>query len=73
MRTEQAVYRPPSRADDPSVCGRCRRHWGSSLVEPPAHYFVIGNTRTGKYHSGGDYGMTDCGQDATADHWMWPL
>lgn len=34
---------------------------------------MILNVRTGKYHSGGEYGVTDCGRDATGDDWAWPF
>lgn len=66
------TYDPPTDQADPRVCGTCRRHWGSVLVPPRAGHFVILNSRTGKYHSGGEYGMTDCGKDATTDEWLWP-
>lgn len=69
----RGTYSPPGDQDDPRVCGARRRHWGSVLVPPLPATFVILNTRTGKYHSGGEYGETDCGRDATGDDWLWPL
>lgn len=66
------TYSPPTDQHAPNVCGTCRRHWGSVLLSPPDAYFVIFNSRTNKYHSGGEYGMTDCGRDATGDEWLWP-
>ena len=33
--------------------------------------FPIQNTKTGKWHSGGDWGVTDCGKDTSRDHWLW--
>lgn len=61
------VYRPPTVPSDPRVCGNCRE------THEDAVWFPIKNERTGKYHSGGDYGMTDCGVDATEDNWLWPI
>jgi hypothetical protein len=49
---------------DAKVCPACHA---------PGVIFGIANTQTGKYHSGGDYGMTDCGVDATGDRYLWPL
>lgn len=62
-----ASYDPPTLASDPRVCSNCRD------THEDAIWFPIMNTRSGVYHSGGSYGMTDCGVDATADHWLWPL
>jgi hypothetical protein len=42
-------------------------------MPPRPGYFAILNTRTGKYHSGGAWGVTDCGRNATNDEWVWPL
>lgn len=28
---------------------------------------------TGVAHHGTDWGKTDCGKDATGEHWWWPL
>jgi hypothetical protein len=67
------AYDPPRDQRDSRICGRCRRAWGSILVDPPEVYFPIQNARTDKYHSGGDFGKTDCGLDATGDEWRWPL
>lgn len=65
-----ADYDPPESSDDPRVCRKCavlRRAPGE------AEWWPIQNTRTGRYHSGGEFGLTDCGVDATGDGWLWPL
>jgi len=36
-------------------------------------WFPIQNRRSGIYHSGGEYGVTDCGIDATGDIYAWPM
>ena len=74
MKTPDAafVYDPPTEQDDPRVCGGCKRAWGSVLVSHPGGYTIV-NLRTGKYHSGRDYGMTDCGIDATGEAFLWPV
>jgi hypothetical protein len=59
-----SAYDPPRRHDDPRVCWVCSRHWSP--------WYPIMNLRSGKYHSGGEYGVTDCGKDATGDAWVWP-
>jgi len=33
--------------------------------------FAILNTKTGLWHSGGEWGVTDCGKDVSRDHWRW--
>lgn len=68
-RSRSAIYEPPTSHEHPSVCGNCVAAWGISIMP----MFSLLNTRTGKYHSGGDYGTTDCNVDATGDHWLWPL
>lgn len=70
---ERYVYSPPDSQDDPRVCGRCRRSWGSRLVTPRSGHFAIFNWLTGKYHSGGDGGDTSCGLHATGGEWLWPI
>lgn len=60
-------YDPPHDADDDRVCGNCRRAYRDAL------WFPIFNSETGVYHSGGEYGITDCGRDATGDRYLWPL
>jgi hypothetical protein len=62
-----ADYAPATVASDRRVCRVC------AAKHEVAIWFPICNTRTGKYHSGGEWGVTDCGHDATSDHWLWPL
>lgn len=62
-----SVYDPPVGVDDERVCRRCAR----AAFRVP--WFPILNARTGRYHSGGEDGLTDCGLDATGPHWLWPL
>lgn len=59
----------PKDYDDPRVCQLCVRTNGSYR---PSHAYTILNSRTGKYHSG-NYGRTECGQDATKDWFVWPI
>lgn len=33
----------------------------------------IFNKRTRTWHAENEYGVTQCGKDATRDHWLWPL
>ena len=49
------------------VCGTFSARLYGSKGDP----FLILNTKTGTWHSGGDWGVTDCGKDATRDHWRW--
>jgi hypothetical protein len=72
MNGSLLVYDPPTSQDDECVCGRCRRAWGSRLVPPRDGHFSILNKRSGKYQSGGEWGVTDCGLDATGADWAWP-
>jgi hypothetical protein len=60
-------YDPPMTATDPRVCLNCVKVADWSI------WFPIQNARSGKYHSGGEYGVTDCGVDATEDGWLWPI
>ena len=68
-RHARDVYDPPSRASDPRCCKRCLSVTGSWSGTT---WYCIQNTRSGIYHSGGDYGVTDCGIDATGESFMWP-
>jgi hypothetical protein len=68
MPPKSPIYDPPTRWDDPRVCAICAKRVGSWVTR-----FPLKNERTGKYHSGGEWGDTDCGRDATADHYLWPL
>ena len=61
---------PPIDIHDKRICRSCRDFWGGI---PFARDFPVLNTNTGKYHSGNEYGKTDCGKDATRDNWLWPL
>ena len=67
------AYDPPRDGSDPRVCASCRRAWTRVYGDPSDQSFPLLNARTGKYHSGGEWGVTDCGKDATREHWMWPL
>jgi hypothetical protein len=63
-------YDPPTNANDPRICKRCLSVTGSWSG---AKWWPIQNSRTNIYHSGGEYGVTDCGVDATKLHYLWPL
>lgn len=63
-------YDPPRKADDPRICSRCLSRTGSWSGHQS---WPIQNAKTDIYHSGGDYGITDCGIDATGDHFRWPI
>ncbi len=61
---------PPESLNDPRLCKVCLRPWSRAIE------FRLLNTRTGKWHSGGGWQHgeeTDCGHNAVADHWLWPL
>jgi hypothetical protein len=65
MRTTP-VYDPPMTAEDARACRNCVKAADWSI------WFPIQNGRSGKYHSGGEWGVTDCGIDATEEGWLWP-
>ena len=45
------------------VCAICKPDLDRAYIVSPA----------GVAHHGSDYGMTDCGHDATGPDWWWPL
>lgn len=63
------LYDPPTDIADDRVCRRCLKCGGSWSG---TNWYSIMNWRTNIYHSGGEYGTTDCGLDATSDSYLWP-
>lgn len=66
-------YNPPTEVDDPRICGRCRRAWGSVLGPADPSHFSVFNWLTNKYHAALHGGETHCGRDATGGEWLWPI
>lgn len=60
--TEEAVPQPVVKRR----CASCVKQggdWsGPGVISP-----------NGIEHAGADYGLTECGKDATGDNWWWPL
>jgi hypothetical protein len=54
----------------PTIIRACKR-CALSDEDVARGYVVV--SPTGLAHHGADYGMTECGIDATGDAWWWPL
>ena len=55
---------------DQKDCAICDAIAKRDKVLVPLRIF---NIKTQTWHGGGEWGVTDCGKDATRDWWEWPL